>query len=143
MIDEERVTRPRLDGHRDAVAVVRAQIEDAEDEEVERSLQEGAPDRFEVHGRHSTRASRGSRAGVKSNADAGPALSHRPGIQGVEARLCWTYLAAVFPPSCDCTIFACCRCPSSVGTAFSSSVLRSAFCAPGTSVFLTASITAW
>src|SRR6266436_205331 len=45
-------------------------------------------------------------------------------------------------PSCDCTIFACWRWPSNVGTAFSSSFLSSGFCAPGAKVFFTASITA-
>jgi hypothetical protein len=41
VIDEERVAGAGLDGHGDAVPVMRAEREDPEDEQVERALEEG------------------------------------------------------------------------------------------------------
>ena len=41
MVDEERLAGPGQDGHRDPVTVVRPEREDAKDEEVHSSLEQG------------------------------------------------------------------------------------------------------
>jgi hypothetical protein len=50
MVDEERVAGSGLDGDGDAVAVVGSEREDAEDQQVERSLEEGISGRGVVFG---------------------------------------------------------------------------------------------
>jgi hypothetical protein len=54
VIDEERVAGAGLDGHGDAVPVMRAEREDPEDEQVERALKEGTAGGGIVSGSHST-----------------------------------------------------------------------------------------
>src|SRR5215207_5657491 len=54
VVDEERVSRSCLDCDGDAVAVVRPKGQDAEDEQIERSLEEGVSRRVCSSG-HSTR----------------------------------------------------------------------------------------
>src|SRR5690242_8352824 len=55
MIDEERVPGPLLDDARDRLAVVRSKRENAQNEQVERALEQGVAGGAGLFGRHSTR----------------------------------------------------------------------------------------